>query len=398
VRPRAFRWIGSNVLVPAGIAVVLLGLLEGACRIVGRARTGSWPVTTQESATRFTRRVGQAYQTHPFLSVAARPGARIEVPGHVAVFNSLGTRGPEVEVPKPAGRFRVVCEGGSTTFDLLASDDAAAWPARLGAILGPGADVVNAGFPGWTTVQGLVALELRDVDLGPDLVVLFSGVNDLQPAGHVPFARDYAYGHGEILPRVLGATEPPLPLVARSLVVEWLRGRLGRPAASVDARGYAPAWKWSGGARRDRVPEEAVAVFARNLRSASAVARSCGARTLLVAQSARLRKGSEAADRAFLESWTPGLTAEGFLDGIARYNAAARELGAAGIAEFVDPFEGSGFSDDDFGDPFHFSDAGSRKFAARLAVVVERLREEGRAQAAANIRGLAGPAAAPHGR
>ena len=85
-------------------------------------------------------------------------------------FNARGQRVTnvrDVEVPKPEGTYRVVCEGGSTTFDLLAPDDAATWPARLGAFLKPRADVVNAGFPGWTSLESLVSLETRDLDLSP---------------------------------------------------------------------------------------------------------------------------------------------------------------------------------------------------------------------------------------
>lgn len=390
---RSLRLVGSNVLLPAAIAAVLFLALEGGCRVVGRARSGSWPVTAQERDTRLVRQIGQAYRTHPFLSVSGRPGGVIRVPGHEIRFNSLGLRGPEVELPKPEGRFRVVCEGGSTTFDLLAADDASTWPARLGRLLGPGADVVNAGFPGWTSVQSLVALELRDVDLAPDVVVVYSGINDLQPAGHVPFARDYSVGHGEILPRVLGARTPPLPLVSRSVFIEWLRGKLRKPGFAVDDHGYAPAWDWVGGTRRDAMPEEAVEVFARNLRSTAAVARAFGARVLLVAQTARLRAGSETFDRAYLESWTPGLTAAGYLDGVARYNAAARALGGEGVAAFVDPFADGSFGDADFADPVHFSAAGSDRFAARIATEVRALAAPDERRGAGNIRAPAAAAA-----
>jgi lysophospholipase L1-like esterase len=236
---------------------------------------------------------------------------------------------------------------------------------------------VNGGFPGWTSVQSLVALELRDVDLAPDLVVVFSGINDLQPAGHVPFARDYAVGHGEILPRVLGAVPPPLPLVSRLVFVEWLRKRIAPPRPGIDGRGYAPAWEWRGGARRDAMPEEAVDVFGRNLRATAAVAAAFGARTLFVAQTARLRAGREEEDRVYLESWTPGLTWRGYLDGVRRYNDAARALAGEGVAAYFDPFSGSGFGDADFQDPVHFSEAGSERFARALAAAIGRLRAEG---------------------
>ena len=370
------RSIGSSLLVPAGITLLLFALLEGGGRVAGRVRTGAWPVTQQERESRFARELAKAYRLHPFLSVAGRPGAEIHLPGYEARFNSLGQRGAEPEQPKPAGRFRVVCEGGSTTIDVLAANDAATWPALLAGFLGPDADVVNGGFQGWTSVESLVALALRDVDLSPDLVVVYSGVNDLQPAGHVPFARDYSIGHGEILPRALGAVPRPLPLVARSVFLEWLRGRLGLAVRRGDARSWAPVWDPKGGGRRDAPPGEAVEVFSRNLKSTAAVARAFGARTLFVAQTVRVRPGSRDQDLAYLESWAPGLTGAGFLEGVKRFNEAARALAASGEALFVDPFAEGAFSDEDFGDPVHFGPSGSRKFARRLAEEIARIRAE----------------------
>jgi lysophospholipase L1-like esterase len=351
-------------LVPFAIAVALLLLLEGGCRVALRVRTGSWPVTRAEAHTRFIRSVGQAYRTHPFLVVCGRPGGRIDVPGHSVRFNSLGYRGREIAPGKAAGALRVVCEGGSTTFDILARDDAATWPARLETKLGAPWEVVNAGFPGWTSVQSLVSLELRDVDLSPDVVVVFSGANDLQPAGHAPFARDYALGHGELLPRVLGVAPVPLRLVSRSVLLEALGARR--------VEGYAPAYGFTG-ARKDEPPPEAVEVFRRNLVSTIAVARAHGARTLLVRQVARFRAGREAEDGAYVESWSPGISARGIQDGLRRYAAAARELAAPDVS-VVDPFEDGSFTDADFDDAIHFSASGSERFAEKLAAAIRELR------------------------
>ena len=339
-----------------------------------RLKTGEWPETQVSAYTRFVEKIGKAYRPHPLLIVAGRPNAVLEAAGHVVHFNARGQRVTnvrDVPVPKPAGTYRVLCEGGSTTFDLLAADDAGTWPARLGTLLRPGADVVNGGFSGWTSLESLVSLETRDLDLSPDLVVVFSGVNDLQPAGHVPFAPDYSEGHAEILPRVTGVAAVPIRLVSRLVFVEWLRGRLKPRAEPATAEGYAPSYAWNGGPKRDDIPAEAVAVYERNLRSTIAVAASGGARTLLVAQTARLRAGREASDRAWLEGWTPGLTPTGYLAGLARYNAVARRLGDEGIALFLDPFAGEAFTDAHFQDPVHFSPAGSELFAKTLAAYVD---------------------------
>ena len=366
---KTVRTLVANLLVPLAIAGALFVLLEGGCRAVLRARTGTWPETRVEAYTKLVEKIGKAYRPHPYLVVVGRPDATLGAAGKLVHFNARGQRATNVRdlpLPKPPGVSRIVCEGGSTTFDLLAPDDASTWPARLGTLLAPRADVANAGFPGWTSLESLISLEIRDVDLVPDVVIVFAGINDLQPAGHVPFASDYSSGHAEILQRVVGVSRVPVRLVSRSVFLEFLLDRL-KVRDGGTAEGFAPAWKWTGGPRHDDAPDTAIAAFERNLRSTAAVARAHGARTVLVAQSARLRAGHEDSDRAFLESWAPGLTASGYLSGLRRMNAAARRLGDEGVALYVDPFAGGAFPDSFFDDPFHFSPEGSDRFARALA-------------------------------
>jgi lysophospholipase L1-like esterase len=367
------RSVTRNVVTPLGIAVLLLLVLEGGCRVALRVSRGAWPETRVEAYTNFVRKIGRAYRPHPYLVVAGRPDATLEAAGKVVHFNARGQRATNVRdlaVPKPAGVFRIVCEGGSTTFDLLAADDASTWPARLGSLLGPRADVANAGFPGWTSLESLVSLEIRDLELDPDLVVVFSGVNDLQPAGHVPFRADYSAGHADILPRVLGVAPVPVRLVSRSVFLESLLGRLRGPGDTQASEGFAPSYAWAGPRQAD-IPAAAVTVYGRNLRSTIAAARAHGARTLLLAQSARIRPGHEAADRAWLEGWAPGLTPEGYLAGLAHYNDVARSLAVDGTALFLDPFAGGAFPDSEFADPLHFTPEGSQRFAQALAAYLQ---------------------------
>ena len=367
---KLLRTLAANVFAPIGIAVLLFLLLEGGCRAAVRVKTGAWPETRAVSYTKFVERVGKAFRRHPLLVVAGRPDATLEAAGKVLHFNARGQRATNVRdlvVPKPAGVFRIVCAGGSTTLDVLSPDDVSTWPARLGALLAPRADVANAGFTGWSSLESLVSLEIRDVDLAPDLVVVFSGINDLQPAGHDPFTPDYSLGHLDLLPRVTGVAPVPVRLVSRSVFLEFVLGRLRPPDGAAPADGFAPSYEWKGGPKRDDIPEAAEAVYERNLRSTIAVARAHGARTLLVAQAVRLRKGREAEDGAWIAAWTPGLTTKGYLAGLAKYNAVAQKLGAEGAALFFDPFADGGFPDAAFADPVHFSPEGSDRFARALA-------------------------------
>ena len=96
--------------------------------------------------------------------------------------NSLGFRGEEIEQPKPPGRFRVACLGGSTTYTTQVADHRLAYPHLLQEELraaGADVDVVNAGLAGWASWETLVNFLFRVLDLEPDLIVVYHGVNDL---------------------------------------------------------------------------------------------------------------------------------------------------------------------------------------------------------------------------
>ncbi len=103
--------------------------------------------------------------------------------GRSVTINSLGLRGAEVMQPKPPGVFRVIVTGGSTTFGFGASSDSATIPAYLEQILrqqtGLKVEVINAGVPGYDSAQELVQLELRLLQLQPDMVIVYDGANDL---------------------------------------------------------------------------------------------------------------------------------------------------------------------------------------------------------------------------
>ncbi|MCM3876871.1 MAG: D-(-)-3-hydroxybutyrate oligomer hydrolase, partial [Thermoanaerobaculia bacterium] len=123
---KLIRGLVANLVLPLAIAGALFLLLEGGCRAALRLKTGVWPETQVSAYTRFVEKIGKAYRPHPLLIVAGRPDAVLEAAGHVVHFNARGQRATnvrDVEVPKPEGTYRVECEGGSTTFDLLAPDD-----------------------------------------------------------------------------------------------------------------------------------------------------------------------------------------------------------------------------------------------------------------------------------
>ncbi len=94
--------------------------------------------------------------------------------------NNFGFRGPDVVLPKPKGRFRIICVGGSTTEEGYKDGT---YPKFLEGRLRnrfPERDieVVNCGVSGKTTT-GSVTLLPDYFALEPDLIIVYEGVNDI---------------------------------------------------------------------------------------------------------------------------------------------------------------------------------------------------------------------------
>ncbi|HEY6322348.1 MAG TPA: SGNH/GDSL hydrolase family protein [Thermoanaerobaculia bacterium] len=368
-KPPGVGGVGGVLVRAAIVLAITAGLLaaaEGAARLWLRLRTGAWPHTAATAVRAQQDEALRLYRRHPFLNTAPREGVHVHAFGKQAGFNTLGYRSPERPLARPAGVLRILCAGGSTTFDLLAASDDRTWPWRLEDQLRrrrPRIEVWNAGFPGWTSLESLISLALRDVDLGPGLVVVYEGDNDLQPGGYRPFDREYEHGHAELALRALGFDRPPLPWRSRSVLLERLAAawsRPGDPWASLDPR--QP--------RHSRLAPGATATFDRNLRSLAAVARAHGARVALVTQTIRIRRRQRADDLQYLAQWLPGLAPEAAPGELERLNDVLRARRADEGVQLVDAAAGIGWQDEDFADPLHFSDRGSERFAGFLAAAL----------------------------
>jgi lysophospholipase L1-like esterase len=228
-------------------------------------------------------------------------------------------------------------------------------------------EVFNAGFPGWTSLENLVSLAIRDLDLEPDIVVLYQGINDLQPASHRPFDAQYENGHAEETVKALGFGLQPLKWYEHSLFVEKARElvvgdrdpwrRLQRALPPDDG---VP-----------ELPEEAVETFERNIRSFVAVAAAGGAEVVLATQPIQIRDAFAEADRAYLAQWIVGLDPKVVPDQLERFNTVVRERAMAGPALLADVSRDVPWKEGDFADPMHFSADGSARMAAFMADVIE---------------------------
>ncbi len=124
---------------------------------------------------------GSMFSPHPYLGYAPTPNYVSGANRH----NSLGFRGPEIALPKPDGEYRIVCLGASTTYTSHVLDFRSTYPALLQTTLHNMGDdhvvVINGGTPGWTTWETLISFQFRVLDLDPDMVIIYHGVNDVGP-------------------------------------------------------------------------------------------------------------------------------------------------------------------------------------------------------------------------
>ena len=119
------------------------------------------------------------YTRHHYLQYILNPNYEVGENKH----NSLGYRGDEIIVPKPEGIYRIVAIGESTTYTSSVEDYHLSYPNQLQEILREAGysfvEVVNAGVPAYSSWEGLINLELRVLDLEPDLIIVYHGLNDI---------------------------------------------------------------------------------------------------------------------------------------------------------------------------------------------------------------------------
>ena len=197
-----------QILIVGLITAALLGIMEIACRIF-------WSERPAVSGFHFyIHQVDNDLRLDfvtedPLLMWSLKPGYQS---GYVSI-SSQGFRAGEYEKRKPAGIFRILCLGDSSTFGYqmpLALTYHQQLEDRLNREAGGGGrryEVINAGVVGYTALQGLVMYLSRGAEFTPDLVTAYFGVNE-------PICRFYLND--------AAIMKPDRPQWLRILVNKWL--------------------------------------------------------------------------------------------------------------------------------------------------------------------------------
>lgn len=332
------------------VPFVFAALVVEACGwLAFKVKHGAFPPAF--AAAQWTAEPERYMSDHPYLPYIATKGksGRLE-------FDERGDRVPGAETPKR--RVRLLCYGGSTTFDAMHDWDET-WPGRLQALLGKERyEVVIAAQNGATTADTLVNYALVHSDVPADYVLTYEGINDLESSYAPGFRPDYAHRR-----RKIGGTPYPffekLPAwLHLSAVYTALRWKLVGPRGDLHARFSRPTrYDFEGG-------PYGLGAFEANLRSLHAVARGRGARLILGTAQYYQPWADANFGKEFGDGWRRGIEKENALQ-----RRLAAELPGAQLAEVAASFAPTEAEMTDF---CHLTAAGNEKVAKAFLAAVRR--------------------------
>jgi lysophospholipase L1-like esterase len=229
--------------------------------------------------------VKSLYSPHPYLNYYGTPNYTSN--NGLNIHNSLGMRGPEIQMPKPEGDYRIVILGGSTTYSVGVESWRNDFPREVEKYLREyynytGIEVINAGLGGWNSWESLINLEFRVVDLNPDMIIIYDGLNDVNARMVNP-----AYYTGDDTGRRKQWGAKPMPFFLYSMFLRMLTGvTVSGLDIYVDTQTTSQGLDLGFDQKLNGTPSETLednkpVYFERNIVSMIAIARSNGMKVML---------------------------------------------------------------------------------------------------------------------
>jgi len=331
------------------VAVVTLALILAAEAIVRVRQYINWGTFSAVNT----------FHTHEVT------GLRIPTPGmktRSIEINSLGFRGPEINSPKPSGSLRIAFIGASTTYCAEVSGNDQVWTDQVSRSLKSmwpdlSVDYINAGVGGYTAEDSLVNLDVRVLPLEPDVIVIYHGTNDISADTRTLAERAGIKSVNLALEESwLSKYSLLWMLVEKNLSLMTLENTADAELLEVK-------------------PDNLGSEFRENLRLMVQSARERGVSVVALATfSTHLRPGmtAEQRDKAMVSSryYMPYLSADSLLALFNRYNQIIREVAKETGALLIGNADGIPGDPVHFNDSVHFTDAGSKAQADRVAKVL----------------------------
>lgn len=158
------------------VLVILFALAEGVLRVIDLNTRVDNPFFMLVRVYEYPEYFEKDHDLFWKLRTDVEAGTEFLVSGSYRT-NSLGLRGPEIDLEKLQDKTCIACFGNSCTFGWELSENQT-YPALLGTELGSGYAAFNCGVPGYSSYQGLQLLKRYEPVLKPDIVTICYGWND----------------------------------------------------------------------------------------------------------------------------------------------------------------------------------------------------------------------------
>lgn len=293
-----------------------------------------------------------------------KTGLRVPAAGQITrtiAINSLGFRGPEIDVPKPTNRLRIAFLGASTTYCAEVSSNSMTWPHLVieqwrKAYPDVSLDYVNGGVPGYTVQSSLENLRKRVAQLNPDVIVIYDAVNDLSGETRELASQQGIYQKDQKLEETSWLAEYSLLwfLLEKNLRLFEVQRQV---TANQGRLQFEPA-RLGEGFRKDLTE-----LIEAAKRTAKVVAIATFSEQIRAEQTPEQQLKAAGSSLYYM----PFMTPQGLLASFTRYNEIIREVSqATGVILIGGEMDIPG-DDKHFNDTVHFKDAGSRLMAKRVS-------------------------------
>jgi lysophospholipase L1-like esterase len=310
-----------------------------------------------------------ALLSDPFTGYSWQPGYQ----GEWLTINSLGFRGVEVSLEKPAGTLRLAVVGGSAALGVGVHDDEtieAYLAAELTERLNRPVEVINGAVTSFNSAQELAQILFRIMPLDPDMIIVYDGRNDiyfgLSPEWephYSPGLRDFQYHLASPQPRPFRQTPVGHFLLTKTAI-----------GVGLDQLSYFIWGRQSYGDGGElAMHPEAVEIYRRNLERMALIAQAEGVQIVFVLQPslAAGNKPLTEAEREYIQV----AQREGYYDLLATYYPlAASALTQAGQNTGTPAYDFTTLFDAEtetmYLDEVHLAPEGNQRVALHLADII----------------------------
>jgi lysophospholipase L1-like esterase len=320
------------------------------------------------------------YQPAVFARHVIRQGAKPVIVNGRELFriNSLGYRGRDFTVTKPAGVTRIAFYGGSSVFDIdsLGESD---WPRRVERLLRadgfPTVQVINAGIPGYTTSEAVGTLFSEGHGFSPDYVLLYAEWNDIK-----------LFKSSKSLLRELSPDVPEDPRTNYQNVLDRILSNVSQLYVRVRERYFT--WKLGIGEEGVKPPGEykgtlsdaALMQYKLNVETFVDVARNIGAVPILMIEARLVAPDNTSKEKSRIRYEYVLLTHDALCEAFEREDEIIYDVGRRKGAVVMDAPRQLTGRDELFGDHIHLNEKGSEELSRVVETELARIMREGKAR------------------